>query len=145
MTVNGVLAAFASGLIYLFIHFGVFSIPFRSRDSSVGTETGYVLHDRGSIPRRNGPACSFKTLVSAYKITHNLNNYADSNKNKMIWEELIAYFPFTRHGSHRKKKITSDTQHGDIISLLLFLPSNMNRLKTLLRPSARGGQTTACS
>jgi hypothetical protein len=24
-------------------------------------------------------------------------------KNKKLWEELIAYFPFIRHGSHRKQ------------------------------------------
>jgi hypothetical protein len=30
--------------------------------------------------------------------------------NKKFWEELIAHFPFIRHGPHRKQKIKEETQ-----------------------------------
>jgi hypothetical protein len=30
--------------------------------------------------------------------------------NKKFWEELIAYFPLIRHGSHSKGKNKGDTQ-----------------------------------
>jgi hypothetical protein len=140
MAVNQIMelpAAFASGrIIYLFIRFGLFLIPFMRWDSSIGIATGYVLDDRGSIPSKNRPACSFKTSVAAYKFTHchkpefhNLNNYADSNKNKKFLEELIAYFPFTRHGPLRKQKIyiKSGTQTARRSHKLPFISSKYKK------------------
>jgi hypothetical protein len=79
--------------------------------------------------------------------------------NKGFWEKLIAYFPFIRHGLHRKRRIKqffyccscircsgrylpsrciettgeihiqTQTQQGDLISLLLFSQNTEIRLK----------------
>jgi hypothetical protein len=51
-------------------------------------------------------------------------NINEIRVNKKIWEKLIAYFPLTQHGPHRKQNKLkginkrTDRQPGDIISIL---------------------------
>jgi hypothetical protein len=45
------------------------------------------------------------------------------NKYKKFWEELTAYFPFIRHGPHRKRHIQNSCIACVFVTAVTFLPS----------------------
>jgi hypothetical protein len=58
----------------------------------------------------NGEIKEEDTQTQTARRSHNANNN--------FWKELIAYFPFIRHGPHRKPKILGGMHISDLIILV---------------------------